>query len=300
MLKQAASFVAAMAIVFSAPSASWAQIGGPYLNNTATVYGGNSPCGAPITTEINVPDSFVIGDLNVRLLAAHVWRTDTNVSIESPSGTVVELLNGPFGANLDNYNVLFDDDNGPVADTGTHAVNQTLTGPIVTVRPEGGPLSDFNGEDAAGIWTFSICDVFPGADDGTILSLELFFTESLPMVASKTVSVIATNSADAASCATATDPADNSQYSVPGSCIQYQISVTNPASSLPAEGISLIDILPNNLTFAGASQSVFTGGTVSTTPASCTSATPSCNVQLNGANLAAGATGTLTIRALVE
>ena len=133
---------AAMALVFIAPSNSWAQVGGPYVNNTATPYGGNSPCATPITMSINVPDSFIIGDLNVGVLAAHVWRTDTHITVESPSATSVDLLDGPFGANLDNYIVLFDDDNGPVVDTGAHAVNQPLGGPIVTVRPEGGDLSD--------------------------------------------------------------------------------------------------------------------------------------------------------------
>jgi len=276
-----------------------AQVGGPYINTTATGYGFTSPCGTPLIMTINVPDSFAIGDLDVRFVASHTWRTDTNLSISSPNGTTVGLLTGPYSGSQDNYNVRFDDEAAIVVDTGAHAVNQLVTGPPMSVQSEGGALSGFDGEDAQGIWTFTICDVFTGGDNGTVRALELFFTELTPLTAVKTISVIATNGVDTGTCAVAADPGDDSQYSVPGACMQYQVSVTNPDPEVSASNISLLDLLPNEVTFAGASQTVFTGGTITTMPATCT-ATSNCTVQLNGATLASGATGVLTIRALVE
>jgi len=122
---------------------------------------------------------------------------------------------------------------------------------------------------------------------------------SVTLSAVKSVSVIATDGVDAATCLAATDPSDNSQYSVPGACIQYQISVTHPGGGPSATDITLLDILPDDIAYVNASQSVFTGGTISTTPATCT-ASSNCTVQLNGATLSPSATGVLTIRGLVE
>ncbi len=90
-------------------------------------------------------------------------------------------------------------------------------------------------------------------------------------------------------------------YSVPGSCIEYVITVQNTGATATATGISIADTLADELTFISAVDAgSFTGGTL-TTPATNTDCTGgACVIGYSGASLAAGATGTITIRALVQ
>lgn len=204
-----------------------------YSAITPLPYGSTSPCASPITGAIAVTDSFTISDLNIRFLAAHTWRTDTNFSITSPAGTVVALLTGPYTANLDNYNVIFDDEAGVVVDTGAHAVNQALTGPGVPVRSEADPLSDFDGENSLGVWTYSICDVYTSADNGTVQELTLIFDVPPELNASKTVANY--------------DPAG---YAVPGADVLYSITATNSGlGTVDADTMFFVDTIPAELVF---------------------------------------------------
>ncbi len=224
--------VGAAALAFaSAPS--YAQVGGPYINTTITGYGATSPCASPLIMTINVPDSFAIGDLDVRFVASHNWRSDTNLSVTSPTGTTVGMLTGPYTTNLNNYNVRFDDEAAIVVDTGAHLVNQSVTGPPMSVQSEGGVLSDFDGENAQGLWTFTICDTFPAADNGTVRALELFFTEGARLTATNSVSVYGPES-----------------YGVPGTDVLYSVTVTNEGDGPSGvDSILFIDDLPPELEF---------------------------------------------------
>ena len=130
--------------------------------------------------------------------------------------------------------------------------------------------------------------------------------EGIALNVTKTVAVIATDGGGAGACAAAPDSGAADQFATPGACVQYLISVAHPGGP-PATNIQLTDVLPNNLTFAGASSSGFVGGAISTTNTGkppmtivCTSATVDCVVRLVGATLESGDTGVLTIRALVE
>lgn len=196
-------------------------------------YGSGTPCSSPFTGIINVPDSLTISDIDIRFRASHPWRTDTNLSITSPDGTIVDLLTGNYAANRDNYNVTFDDDAGVVVDTGAHDVNQSATGPGMDVRSEGDPLSNFDGEDAQGNWSFSICDVYPAADNGSLLELSLMFDVLPNIVANKTVETYEVGS-----------------FSVPGSDVVYTFDVTNEGLGTADDGsIIIIDSLPSDLEF---------------------------------------------------
>ena len=210
-------------------------------------------------------DQFVFsGSLN----GSSVTPTITTGTANSASGTTVTGT-GSSGSAQSAGNIVV---------TFTSAVDQV----VFTYRP--GPNSQAN----------------PNIQGTSLHDLRWCPVPNVTLTAVKTVSVIATDGVDAATCSAAADPGDNSQYPVPGACVQYQISVTHPGGGPSATDITLMDILPDDITYVNASQAVFTGGSISTTPATCTSATSSCTVQLNNATLASGATGTLTIRALVE
>ena len=138
------------------------------------------------------------------------------------------------------------------------------------------------------------------ATDGAHSDTGTYNVVSATLAASKTVAVLATN-ATAAACGAAASlpPTDTTFYPAPGACVEYVISVQNTGSSA-ATAITLADALPDEITHVSSVDAVFTGGTVSTTPAVCDASSSPCTVTLSGASLAAGNTGTLTIRGLVE
>jgi uncharacterized repeat protein (TIGR01451 family) len=126
-----------------------------------------------------------------------------------------------------------------------------------------------------------------------------FVVASASLTASKAVNVIAT---DGAAIACATDPIQaGNQYASPGACIEYVISAANAAGAAAnATNINISDVLPNTVQYVGATQSGFTAAGVLTPPAGGSGCVAACTVSLTGATLAPGATGLVTIRALVR
>ncbi|WP_100612848.1 proprotein convertase P-domain-containing protein [Confluentibacter lentus] len=115
-------------------------------------------------TTINVPDSYVLTDVNVTVNIPHTWNADLDIYLISPLGTTVELSTDN-GGNGDNYNnVTFDDASGNILPTG----NTTLSG---FYRPEGS-LASFNGQNSNGNWVLRVIDD-AGGDGGTIISITL-------------------------------------------------------------------------------------------------------------------------------
>ena len=102
------------------------------------------------TLNISLPDPTIITDVNVlNLQIAHTWTGDLNISLTSPAGTTVNLINFLCGSN-DNVIINLDDE----ASSG-------LTCPLSlgnTQQPNGN-LSDFIGEDLSGTWTLTIIDI---------------------------------------------------------------------------------------------------------------------------------------------
>jgi len=120
--------------------------------------------------------------------------------------------------------------------------------------------------------------------------------------ANKTVLVIATDGGDLATCASAAAPAGATEYAIPGACVEYLISVVNGAGAASADNIDIADVLPDEVEFAGSSQSGFsTAGTITNPAGGCTTG---CTVSLDDAVLiptpTVAATGELRIRALVR
>jgi len=107
----------------------------------------------------DVPLSSTITNVIMEVNIDHTYRADLNVSLMSPSGTVVDLTSGNGGWRNNLY-TIFDD-------TATQSIvndNQNQNS-VVTRSPEQA-LSTFNGENSSGIWTLTICDTANG-DTGT-------------------------------------------------------------------------------------------------------------------------------------
>lgn len=116
--------------------------------------------GLSYTSVINVPESFPVNDLNVKINIQHTWVNDLDVSLTSPTGTVVVLStnNGANGAQ--NYtNTVFDQQ----ATTPITSGSAPFTGSFI---PEG-DLSLLNGQMSGGNWTLNVVDDF-NLDGGSI------------------------------------------------------------------------------------------------------------------------------------
>jgi subtilisin-like proprotein convertase family protein len=121
-----------------------------------------------VSDSLNVSDSFVVGDVNVRVQITHTFLGDLRIRLTKDS-TVVAVWERQCGGN-DNMDVTFDDE-------GTTVVCATPT--IGTYRPAGtgaGPLSLFDGINSSGTWTLQVCDA-AGADVGTVNSWTLILRE---------------------------------------------------------------------------------------------------------------------------
>lgn len=118
---------------------------------------------------INVPDNFIISDVNVYVDISHTYNSDLDIFLISPNNTRVELSTGN-GGRANNYNATFDDASSNTLPTR----NSTIVG---TFRPEGN-LSDFNSENSQGNWTLEVNDT-ANQDGGTINTITLNLCFSL-------------------------------------------------------------------------------------------------------------------------
>ncbi len=140
-----------------------------------------------------------------------------------------------------------------------------------------------------------------GANDGLHSDTGRYIVASPDLTAAKSVDVIATTPSDCA-----TDAAGGAtEYSVPGACVEYVITVDNNGATATADAIDIADVLPAEVNFVTASFAGWDGaapslGVPSGADTTCDGTSSTCNVTLTGATLNAGGQGTLTIRALVK
>lgn len=177
-----------------------------------------------------------IHDVNAQTFITHTFSADMDITLTSPSGTVVTLStdNGAGNDNVFNGTVWDDDanpagqvpyttNNGLVSD---HAyVNNTLASPLV---PEEA-MAAFMGEDPNGTWTLTVSDDLAG-DGGSIdswsLDIDTFTCASADLSITKTDGV-------------ATPAA--------GQTVTYTITASN-AGPTDAPGSTVADSFPAPLT----------------------------------------------------
>ncbi len=142
------------------------------------------------------------------------------------------------------------------------------------------------------------------ANDGRFSRQATFLVASPDLAASKTVAVVATNGRTPFNCASAA-PLTGNQFSVPGSCVEYLITVVNNGSIATAQDVDVVDVLPLQVEFASLAVAGFNASPAPVTSApaastSCDGTASTCRVAVENAELAAGATATLAIRAIVK
>ena len=239
-------------------------------NTTTGAINGTTTCAAPLVRNFTVSTSFTVSDVDLGVLATHTWRGDIQITLQSPAGTRVQLVNGdPNAIDGDNFNVRLNDAAATLVNTDGNSVSHTTTAPPYQnqFRPNA-LLSTFNGQNSAGTWRLEICDLFSGSDDGTFQRADLFLTAVPAAYADLSLTSSVSN----------TNPAN-------GATISYTFTVSNAgAPSLSASGITVGNMLPLGTTFVSASGSgSFNSGTgIWTVP-----------------TLAPGASATITINATV-
>jgi subtilisin-like proprotein convertase family protein len=127
----------------------------------------NDPAG--VSSTISITDDVTIDDLNIDLDITHTWVGDINVTITSPMGTSVMIVDriggtgGGVGCSGDDILATLDDAAAlPIegqCGSGVPSIDGTFS--------PNNPLAAFNGESTLGDWTITISDN-AGGDTGTL------------------------------------------------------------------------------------------------------------------------------------
>lgn len=190
-------------------------------------------CASPLVQNFSVPTSYTISDVDIGVIATHSWRGDMRMTLQSPLGTRVQIVNGSGGDSGDDFDVRLNDGGTQVVNTDPATGNHNTAAPLYDNNfiPDNA-LSAFNGQNSAGTWRLEICDIFTGADDGNFLRADLFLTDTPPHADLSVNKTVSTGS-----------PTN-------GSNVTYTITVTNNAGSpSSATGIVVNDTLPLGVTY---------------------------------------------------
>ncbi len=133
--------------------------------------------GNPATSDLVVNQSDILTDVDVRVVIQHSWVGDLMVTLRSPTGTEVLLLDRPgvpgstFGCGDNNMDVTFDDASGFDPEDHCAGTDPWYTGVTAPVAS----LAAFNCESMLGICTLIVSD-HAGQDTGSIIDWELLST----------------------------------------------------------------------------------------------------------------------------
>lgn len=126
-----------------------------------------------VTSAVIVTNAVTIGDVNVTVDFTHTWIGDVGLTLISPAGTRVDLINILTCTDQTNFNFRFDDD---AANTINCAAGNTNY-PALSIYKPVSQLFALNGEASNGLWTLEITDGGPG-DTGTVQSWSLEICET--------------------------------------------------------------------------------------------------------------------------
>ena len=115
--------------------------------------------GGEIVRAFSVTDSFTVVNVKVGFNADHSYRGDIRVSLRSPAGTQVEIINPTSANSWADYDLMLSDASAnPIDDLGDDIT--AIPYYDRDARPRH-PFSAFSGQNSAGTWTLLICDAYP-------------------------------------------------------------------------------------------------------------------------------------------
>jgi uncharacterized repeat protein (TIGR01451 family) len=214
------------------------------VNTTDGAVGATQTCTAPLVRNFTVAGTFLLADVDLGIYVEHGRRGDVRVTLQSPGGTRVQLVNGNTVISGDHLNVRLDDAAGQLVNTDGNTRNQSNTAPPFqnTYRPNAA-LSAFNGQQANGTWRLEVCDINTGTTNGNFRHAELYLT---PQVADLSLTKQLIGSPPTA-----------------GASVSWRLTVFNASTSTgTATNIAVRDTLPGSFTFTSASGTgTFNAGT---------------------------------------
>lgn len=188
----------------------------------------NTPAGVNVSVPYQVGDvSSGIFDVNVSLGITHTWVGDLAATVSDPTGgATVQAFDRPgvpattFGCGGDDLAVTFDDEAAAPNNTNIENVCGNLPAISGTYQPQdlaGNPLSQFDGLQPNGTWTFNVSDN-ANADIGTVDSACV----TIQHAALTFDEWVSTNN-------TCSDTLDNLVVT-PGTPVYYCFTVSNPGT----------------------------------------------------------------------
>jgi subtilisin-like proprotein convertase family protein len=118
---------------------------------------------------VPLSQAVIIGDINVTVNLNHTWLADLTISLTSPIGTEVILMDGACGE-ADNVDVVFDDSGITFeCSAGSSAVSGILRGQNL--------LTPFITENSVGNWTLKVVDGF-NQDGGSLNTFSIEFCDT--------------------------------------------------------------------------------------------------------------------------
>ncbi len=175
------SFGSAAAAVAPTPPLDGGQHTDVFTNSTAQSI--SAFVNPPIVSTVAVSGvGKHLADLDVTTFLRHDFSADLDVTLQSPSGTIVTLTTDNGGANHNVFNGTVWDDHAdpagqlPFAGNSNIVTRHTFTDNVVAspLTPEE-PLAAFDGEDPNGTWTLTVIDDSDG-DGGSLDSWSLSVT----------------------------------------------------------------------------------------------------------------------------
>lgn len=127
---------------------------------------------AGFDSRLTLSGAGVVKNMRVRIpWLDHSFVGDIAMTLRSPAGTTITLMNSPgkgsFGsARLGFSDLVLSDD----ADTPIEELPSSMGGRLPDAYRPDDPLSRFDGESKAGMWTLHVSDTFPAADIGFLHS----------------------------------------------------------------------------------------------------------------------------------
>jgi uncharacterized repeat protein (TIGR01451 family) len=229
-IRVAARLLAVLMALWISPAL--AQVSSQYINNTSGAIN-DLTCGtgSELTRTFSVGSNVTITDVNIGVALLHTFRADLVITLTSPQGTVVTLMNAN-GGDGDNLSDLFDDSAfNAIGSHSTFSTDSTAAVPPYShsFRPNT-VLSAFNGQRSLGTWTLTICDS-ASLDTGTFIRSDLTIT--------------GTTLADLSLAMTS-----SSATPTYGTTYTYTLTASSAASSsATATGVTVSDLLPSGATF---------------------------------------------------
>ena len=135
---------------------------------------------ASASSTITIGQDISLTDLAVSVAIDHTFVGDLGITLTSPAGTTVTLLDRPgvpagtFGCGDDNMDVVFSDAGSIDPENTCNGTTPWLTGTVLPVSA----LSAFDGESTLGVWTLTVSDGAAG-DTGGITDWGLITTPGL-------------------------------------------------------------------------------------------------------------------------